>query len=68
MAEIVIKLTPKQARTLWAVLDGAADAGACSGGLSKDESLAVAAIIGKLLTKRAMWKPENPLTVSGPSA
>lgn len=37
MAEkkLTFSLTPKQARHLWAIIDGASDAGSCADGLSK---------------------------------
>lgn len=52
---ITLKLTPKQAKILWQTIDGAADAGACEGGLTKDEAEALGTIIKKLMKTHALW-------------
>ena len=38
---VTIKLSDSEARLVWGILDGAADAGACEGGLSQEEHQAV---------------------------
>lgn len=43
-----LKLTSKQARFLWGIVDGACDAGACKGGLTPDEQRMGHAISMKL--------------------
>lgn len=54
---VMLKLTPRQARVLWAVIDGAADAGACSDGSGNTpaETRALAQISHKLLEQRVKW-------------
>ncbi len=61
MTYITLKLTPYQAKLLWAVVDGAADAGACldGSGNSERETEALSIIADKLLDKRAQWKGVN---------
>lgn len=66
MSEITIKLTPAQARILWGVVDGAADAGACDGGLEPHEAAALNQITDKLLRHHDKWK-HSPLAASGVS-
>lgn len=58
MADIYIRLTPYQAKILWGVIDGAADAGSCSDGSgnSERETNALGAISYKLLKHHAKWK------------
>lgn len=46
---ITIRLTAYQRKVLWGVVDGAADAGACDGGLTPRESSALNIISEKLL-------------------
>jgi hypothetical protein len=53
---ITIRLTPRQARVLFEIVDGAADAGACEGGLTKDESRALGSVTEKLMAERALWQ------------
>jgi hypothetical protein len=49
---ITIRLTPRQARVLWGVVDGALDAGACDGGLDAKESAALSAVSRKIIGLR----------------
>lgn len=56
MKTITLQLTPYQARILWGVVDGAADAGACKGGLEPSEAKALDLISDKLLAQHAVWK------------
>ena len=51
-----LKLTPYQARVLWGIIDGAADAGACSGGLEPREHEALESINNQLLKQHDKWK------------
>jgi len=51
-----IDLTPVQARVLFNVCDGQADAGACEGGNTPQEQEALRAIMGKLLKQHSQWK------------
>ncbi|MVB00110.1 hypothetical protein GN330_22955 [Nitratireductor sp. CAU 1489] len=60
MTYVTLKLTPYQARVLWGVADGAADAGACSDGLEPKEAEALDAIVDKLLSSHAKWKHAFP--------
>lgn len=53
---IRLVLTPRQALILWQTIDGAADAGACDGGLLPHESRALEQINAKLLDQHAKWK------------
>lgn len=48
---VKIHLTPKQAKILWGVVDGAADAGACADGLSADESRALQRVCDQILSQ-----------------
>jgi|GEM_PF-4308286 len=69
MSEITLKLTPLQARILWGVVDGAADAGACDGGLEPFEADALNQITDKLLRSHDKWKkcplPAAPTATGG---
>lgn len=56
MAKITITLTPYQAKILWGVVDGAADAGACEGGNTQQETDALIAVTDKLLDHHEKWK------------
>jgi len=56
MTDITLRLTPVQARVLWNVVDGAADAGACKGGNTRQEADALTRISGKLLDQHDRWK------------
>jgi hypothetical protein len=47
--KLTIKLTPREARILWAVLDGALDAGAVEDGMTSEENAILAPITSKLL-------------------
>jgi len=49
MAHVVLKLTPRQAKLLWDIVDGAADAGACDDGLTAQEQRTLSQISDKLL-------------------
>jgi hypothetical protein len=53
---IKLTLTAIQARILWETVDGAADAGACDGGLTKQEQNALQQITTKLLAQRDKWR------------
>lgn len=55
MNTVTIKLTPYQARVLWNVIDGAADAGACEGGLDEGEANALEEVSEKSLSKHRLW-------------
>jgi hypothetical protein len=46
---VTLKLTTRQAKFLWGILDGAADAGACEGGLTPMEQRTISQISDKLL-------------------
>lgn len=52
---IRIELTAIQAKVLFNTIDGAADAGSCEGGCTKQELAAMQQISMKLLDKRADW-------------
>lgn len=67
MSNITLKLTPLQARILWGVVDGAADAGACDGGLEPHEATALNQITDKLLRHHSKWKsaPAAPTATGG---
>ncbi len=56
--KITLSLTPYQAKILWGVVDGAADAGACQGGNSERETAALVRIGDLLINNRAKWKDE----------
>lgn len=49
MSHIILKLTPRQAKLLWDIIDGAADAGACDDGLTPIERRGLDQIMTKLL-------------------
>lgn len=49
MGHVILRLTPRQAKLLWGVIDGAADAGACEGGLTAQEQRTLEQITTKLL-------------------
>lgn len=49
MKTVTLKLTERQALLLWNIIDGAADAGACEGGLTPDEQSLLSDISEKLL-------------------
>lgn len=56
---ITLKLTPRQARILWAILDGQADAGACEGGNRPEEARAIASMTGKLNAQIDKWSAKR---------
>lgn len=60
MTEVNLRLTPLQARILWNIIDGAADAGACADGLTAEESEACHQITMKLLKHHDKWKISRP--------
>jgi|WetSurMetagenome_2_1015567.scaffolds.fasta_scaffold430908_2 hypothetical protein len=51
-----LELTPIQAKVLFNTVDGAADAGSCSDGCTKQELKALQSIMTKLLAMRNEWK------------
>lgn len=53
---ITLKLTPIQAKVLFNCVDGAADAGACKDGNTRQEARAYDEIMTKLLAKHEEWK------------
>lgn len=56
MSDVVtLKLTAIQAKVLFAIVDGQADAGACVGGNTKQEARAIQQITSKLLDKIDIW-------------
>lgn len=55
-APIKIELTAIQAKILFNIIDGAADAGACDDGLTKQEQRALEQISHKLLSRHGDWK------------
>ena len=46
---VTITLTEAKARHVWAILDGASDAGACEGGLTPAERKAIQSAIDQIL-------------------
>ncbi len=52
--DVNIRLTPYQAKVIWAVVDGAADAGV--GTNSDRETRALNAVASKLLDQHDKWK------------
>lgn len=46
--KMTVMLTAKEARLVWGLLDGAMDAGACDGGLSKAEHSACCKVVDAL--------------------
>lgn len=46
---VILKLTPRQAKLLWDIIDGASDAGACEDGLTPLERRGLDQISTKLL-------------------
>ncbi len=65
---ITIRLTAYQRKVLWGVVDGAADAGACEGGLSPGERSALNIISEKLLGIRGSRSPADDAEDSGHGA
>lgn len=55
MSKIKIELTAIQAKVLFNTVDGAADAGSCADGCTKQELRALGAITTKLLAIRTEW-------------
>ena len=53
---VSLKLTPKQAKILWGVVDGAQDAGSCEDGLTQEEHRALERVIDQLLDQHDKWK------------
>jgi glycerate-2-kinase len=53
---ITLRLTPAQAKILFNTVDGAADAGACVGGNTKQEARALESISHKLLAQHDAWR------------
>lgn len=49
--KVTLRLTPKQARILWQIVDGAQDAGACAGGLTQEEQDALEVVVTQILRK-----------------
>jgi hypothetical protein len=56
MANVSLSLTPIQAKVLFNTVDGASDAGACEGGLTKQEQSALASVMDKLISQHDRWK------------
>lgn len=46
---VTIRLTAREARILWSIVDGALDAGACADGLTDEENKVLRPIHDKLL-------------------
>ena len=46
---VILKLTPREAKTLWDTVDGQSDAGACRGGNTSEEQEDMREIMNKLL-------------------
>ena len=57
---VTLKLTPAQARVVWATLDGQLDAGACKDGNTEFESNALNEVVGHLYKQLDKWKSERP--------
>ena len=60
MSGIKLSLTPRQAKFLWSILDGALDAGACADGLTVIERRTGNAIMSKLLPHIAKMNRKAP--------
>lgn len=53
---LTISLTPAEAKIVFNTLDGQADAGACEGGNTEQESEALNSVMHKLLAKHSKWR------------
>jgi hypothetical protein len=57
--KMAFSLTRKQAKVLWSLIDGAADAGSCSGGLTKAELAACHAFLNQYYAQLLPSKGED---------
>lgn len=55
MVKVSLTLTPEQAKILFNCIDGAADAGACEGGNTQQETRALQEVSEKLRRQQAKW-------------
>lgn len=60
MPHVILKLTPRQAKLVWDILDGAADAGACADGLTPMERRTIEQVTNKLLPFMLARAKERP--------